>query len=254
MKFLRAFLLFTLPILLIASSSWGYTLRLTESGDVVSWEQDNVVICLDESLSEIGDLKQVGDLIAEAFATWEGSGALPTVFEVVECSSTGDGVSGHDRRNVVSAISGRWPYESHANAVTLVSYDSSTGAIVDVDIIFHAGVDWSLTNIPSENAYDFLDTATHEVGHAIGLEHSEVQRATMYEVTTPGSVRRRTLHDDDISGVTAIYGLLPLGRVASTGCMTTPRAGDSRRLGFFGVALLALVLIGRRSGLRSSPK
>lgn len=226
MRFVRVLSLVTIASLFIVNLSWAYTIRTTNVGNAIRWQQDRVTICLDESLSEIGDLKEVGDIVAEAFATWEGSGAIPTTFDVVECGPSKSGNDDpYDGRNEVTAVDGRWPYESHSNAVTLVTYDSNTGVILDADIVFHADVRWSLGDGPAEDAYDVLDTATHEVGHLVGLGHSERPRATMFEVTTPGSVARRTLHDDDIAGVADLYGAMPLGRYEGSGCSVISRGG-----------------------------
>ena len=57
-----------------------------------------------------------------------------------------------------------------------------------------------------------LSTALHEIGHALGLEHSNVRRALMYWANHSGrSVGK--LHQDDIDGIRAIY---PPG--TGTGC------------------------------------
>ena len=49
-----------------------------------------------------------------------------------------------------------------------------------------------------------LSTAIHEIGHALGLEHSNVRRALMYWANHSGrSVEK--LHQDDIDGIRAAY-------------------------------------------------
>ena len=52
--------------------------------------------------------------------------------------------------------------------------------------------------------YDFLTVALHEVGHALGLGHSNNPAAVMYPQYTGG---KRTLHMDDIAGIRMIYGV-----------------------------------------------
>ncbi len=55
---------------------------------------------------------------------------------------------------------------------------------------------------------DLQGVATHEYGHALGLDHSTVALET---VMFPGSgtnfYQRRTLHSDDIAGIQALYGV-----------------------------------------------
>lgn len=53
---------------------------------------------------------------------------------------------------------------------------------------------------------DFETVALHEIGHALGLGHSTVTGSVM-EATYAGV--RRTLHADDIAGITTIYGPVP---------------------------------------------
>jgi vacuolar-type H+-ATPase catalytic subunit A/Vma1 len=53
--------------------------------------------------------------------------------------------------------------------------------------------------------YDFLTVMLHEVGHSLGLGHSEVTSSVMAFYTDRGGALR-TLTSDDIAGIQAIYG------------------------------------------------
>jgi hypothetical protein len=53
---------------------------------------------------------------------------------------------------------------------------------------------------------DIQGIATHEYGHALGLDHSSVPSATMFPSTGNG-VSLRSIEQDDIDGVRAIYGV-----------------------------------------------
>ena len=63
-----------------------------------------------------------------------------------------------------------------------------------------------------------LWVAVHEFGHALGLDHSNVQSAIMYPFYTPGMAAN--LHQDDINGIRAIYGKhVCIGQVTSSLCI-----------------------------------
>lgn len=57
------------------------------------------------------------------------------------------------------------------------------------------------------STFDIYTIALHELGHALGLGHSNVHGSVM-EPIYAGS--RRSLTDDDIAGITSIYGAAPL--------------------------------------------
>jgi hypothetical protein len=55
----------------------------------------------------------------------------------------------------------------------------------------------------ADNDFDLFTVALHEIGHALGLGHSNVVGSVMEPVYAGG---RRTLHADDIAGIQALYG------------------------------------------------
>jgi hypothetical protein len=89
-----------------------------------------------------------------------------------------------------------------ALAVTVASFFSD-GSIADADIVFNPTVTFSTNLAP--NTYDLQSVATHEMGHALGANHSGVLSATMFyglqeQVSSPSA-----LSADDAAFVTNAY-------------------------------------------------
>ncbi|MCX7807338.1 MAG: matrixin family metalloprotease [Deltaproteobacteria bacterium] len=114
-----------------------------------------------------------------------------------------------DGRNRVIFRAEDWPSEMRRGrilAIALTRYQRSTGMIIDADIDINAAdYRWSTSPLPPHGHEDLQNMLTHELGHVIGLAHSEVEEATMYAHSTEGEVIKRDLHRDDIEAVCTIY-------------------------------------------------
>lgn len=60
---------------------------------------------------------------------------------------------------------------------------------------------WSVGAVPQ--SFDLETVALHEIGHLLGLGHSEVEGAIMYPAIASGTTKG--LHQDDILGIRALY-------------------------------------------------
>lgn len=150
---------------------------------------------------------------------------------------------------------GEWPEDvgSSTLALTTLVYDRALGAILDGDIDFN-GQDfyWTATDDRSAADTDVQNTVTHELGHLIGLDHSDDPDSTMYGGTESGEFSKRDLGDDDLDALCYIYPAgddTPLETVTSepaplelagTGCA----AAGGRPVGGAGAALLVVVVAG----------
>jgi hypothetical protein len=118
-------------------------------------------------------------------------------------------------------------------AITTVTFNVNTGEIYDADIEVDSSKPIStMTPVPALQ-YDLQSILTHEVGHFLGLAHSDspcaagIDCATMDAVYRTGSDDFRTLEADDIAGICTIY---PPDRAAiDNGC--APRHGFSGECG-----------------------
>jgi hypothetical protein len=108
-------------------------------------------------------------------------------------------------------------------AKTTVTYDTATGEIKDADIEINTTYnEFSLDDDPG-TLYDLQAVMTHEVGHFIGINHTQTSHpeATMFSRYAPGDTKQRDLSPDDVEAVCAAY---PPGRPDAV-CDPTPRNG-----------------------------
>ncbi len=120
-----------------------------------------------------------------------------------------------------------------------MTFDPDTGEIYDADVEINGTVPLAVGDPVSPDGYDFASIITHEAGHFLGMAHSGDDRATMFASYEPGTTFKRTLTDDDISGLCSIYlpgGVRAVdpsasadgsGTVPESACDPTPRHGFS---------------------------
>lgn len=102
-------------------------------------------------------------------------------------------------RNIISAIN------TAGNGAIAWMYGGSSGwtiEFIDRDFTFADG-----PGTISNSQMDIQAINTHEYGHALGLDHSNVNGATMWPSASYGSVSPRSINNDDQAGVQAIYGV-----------------------------------------------
>ena len=72
------------------------------------------------------------------------------------------------------------------------------------DLHFDADENWTLKSYTGVN---LLQTAFHELGHSLGLDHRRVRGSIMFP-SYGGYQHNLMLHEDDLRGVQALYGPL----------------------------------------------
>jgi hypothetical protein len=134
------------------------------------------------------------DLVRRAFALWAEN--TPLVFTEVADDSTADIVIGWAVRDHGDGDPFDGPGDVLAHASFPNPYDNS-----QVFLHFDDEERW----MDSETRdVDLLTVAAHEIGHTLGLAHSNNPEALMY---ASYSGPRRFLSEDDIAGVQSLYGV-----------------------------------------------
>lgn len=113
-----------------------------------------------------------------------------------------------DGENVLSWREENWDDSPTALAIAATSWGGG-GGLSDADIKFN-GFHHTWAAFPSngggfDGRTDIASVGAHEVGHCIGLGHSDVPGSTMWPSTGPGDISGRSLGEDDILGACEVY-------------------------------------------------
>jgi hypothetical protein len=117
-------------------------------------------------------------------------------------------------------------YDASAFALTSVWHNTKTGVIVGVDMEMNETIGafgvCGVSPIRCGDVADIQNVVTHEVGHVLGLGHTDDETAVMFAESELGDMEKRTLKDDDIEGICAIYSNAPIKYCSET----TTRSGS----------------------------
>ena len=148
-------------------------------------------------------------------------------------------------------------YSPHAFAITAVWFNDA-GVIRGADIGFNGGMDiygdCAVDRCSSVGIRtDLQNVATHEIGHFLGLSHSDVLRSTMSCEANASDTDKRSLEPDDIAGICASYpaaSAFPADKNSSGDkCSLAPFQPDTG-LGLTVLSTLGVVLAVRRRKTR----
>ena len=176
----------------------------------------------DQGIATIPDVAELERMVVDSFEPWRSADCAsidPVYAGRNPVAAVGPGSDPNNfNGNLILFAQEGWPNAPRVQALTSVTYRVSTGEIVDADI--HVNAQFFTVNevdpaSPDLAIMDLQNTMTHEVGHFLGLDHTEEatftgdsgqwREATMFASAELGEVRKRSLEVDDINGICAIY-------------------------------------------------
>ncbi len=147
----------------------------------------------------------VANAFSAAAETWDAA----TSSELFNNVYTLDYNAQYGVQNFQNAIAfGDYP-DNNVIAVTSVWFTRVGKRIVEFDQLYNTRFSWG-DAVLNPNAMDLLNIATHELGHAVGLDDiytTTCASVTMYGYAGYGELQKRTLEQPDVAGLQKLYGI-----------------------------------------------
>jgi hypothetical protein len=207
---LKIAFLFAVMTALSSLSVLAYVpLRWGSSGVRGSWAASHfpLTFCLNESLAKGGaNITSGSDTVAAlraAMFAWQSIQTASIRFGEIKItpieSTLNDGLNLITMADTAAnrEILGVRAGDPGAVAQTRIVFNKSTGEITETDIILNPRYQFS-TNL-AFGTYDLQSILTHEIGHALGCDHSAIQSDTMYPSMGAGEFYQRNLSADAIA-------------------------------------------------------
>jgi MYXO-CTERM domain-containing protein len=193
----------------------AWTGYATKSGVPIRWYEPTVDVKADDALCADVPAEDALAAIRESFGTWNAVACMQpkmqdagTVHGVPPFAGKSPSQRGNDL--VIFEDADAWAATADPAkgagviALTTLFYDPTTGQARSYALEVNDGAFTFATGVQA-GKMDLANTLTHEFGHVLGLDHSDVRNATMFYSASFGDVAKRTLADDDTTGICTLY-------------------------------------------------
>lgn len=191
------------------SNAVAYERMRTQMGAVTAWPNMPISYYIGSQASGAGDQEEIL-AIHRAFQTWAAvdCARVSFAFSGLIDNPIAEYLPNAQNQNHIFWVKSpsKWPFPIDVLAAAILGWEPYTGIIHDADILFNGFYfQWSTAPTPPPEHYDIENTIVHEIGHLLGLDHSDIPEATMYGYSGIGETSKRELHPDDREGICAIY-------------------------------------------------
>jgi len=206
----------------------------------VAWQQRCISYSLDTSNLQLGDIARELRVIERAAEPWM-TALCPETGEAPRITLShewGTALCAHieynstqSNANVITFLP-VWPYEEIEGIKglelgrTTATYNLETAEILDADIEINDEAGLSREEVTPDGEFDLQSVLTHEIGHFLGIAHTNVDESVMIEAGQPDETDR-TLRADDISAICAVYA-----QPSPLSCDFTPKNGFTAECAF----------------------
>ncbi len=278
-RFLLVLLTVLLPLpsqaFVVATDGRGQMLRWPDPGElrfVIHAPQGD-----HDSLPPTEELVTAVSRAADSWSDIEGS----LVFIETEVAPSGaipprPGYNRDDPSGNTNAIlfeTERWRHQPGAFAVTLRAYGSQTGNLLHADIVINAvQYRWAALeqrtrpDPDGDGPVDLQAVLTHELGHALGFEHTTTIPSVMRSTIGFGEICMRELSETDVDGLRFLYPPEMLDEavaarvdnsvdeeiIALLGCSSAPQGAHVHAGLLSLIVLLGLAFVHSRAGASKS--
>lgn len=155
----------------IAPGAHAYVVKRTSRGDLVHWEEAKVAYTIDPSVDE--NVNGASGAIFTSMGSWSGTvGAPELTGRAASAATSAPTGPGFDEKNGVFFMKDGYAPAGRALAITVLTYDNTSGRILDADVIFNGSYAFKVLAPPSGSTKTFVDDSTH-VANTDAVDHDD---------------------------------------------------------------------------------